>query len=112
MELNEFLLEGGSIGFPYKEKKRDLLATTRISILSGHNTLPRVFVDTNVELKTFPLEELDKAIDYYIAHVLCDKNLWYKMSPTLREFNLREEWVDLDIDEDYEKVNKLRITKY
>ena len=111
MELKEFLLEGGHISFPYKENRKEWLETSRLHIFSGDYSLPKVHVDTTMELKTFPLEELDVAIDYYINEVLNEKNLWYKMSPTLREFNLRKDFFDLEEDDDYNRFNKLRLTK-
>ncbi len=108
MDLKEFLLEGGTIVFPYKDKDDDWVGEAKINIFSGDHSLPKVFVDTTLELKVFTLGKLDEAIDFYTNHVFNAKNLWYKMKPALREFNLRENWVDLELKEDYERVWRRR----
>jgi len=95
MELKEFLLEGGYIGFPYKESKKDWAYETRLHLASANYGLPKVFIDLPSGLTTFPLEELDQAIDVYIDTVLNEKNLWYKKSSELRNFNLRKDFVKL-----------------
>lgn len=101
MDLKEFLLEGGHIGFPYKESKKDWVTQTYLRLASAMHGLPKVFVDLPSGLKTFPLEELDQAIDVYIDTVLSEKNLWYKKSRELRDFNLRNDFAKLrEKDED------------
>lgn len=112
MELKEFLLEGGSITFPYKENKKDWVSEVRLHLFNGFYSLPKVFIESPTGLQTFPLENIDVAISCYIDTIFSEKNLYYKMSPTLREFNLREDFVDLDNDDDMERVEKARKFKF
>jgi len=108
MDLKEFLLEGGSIIFPFREKGEDWVGEAKIEVSLGKQSLPEVIVDTTMNFLKFSLEKIDEAIEYYEKHVFCEKNMWYKLAPALRDFNLREDWVSLDDKADYERIERKR----
>ena len=109
MDIKEILLNGGTVSFSYKENKEGWMQTANI-----HSFVYGGICDVVVEVPTleirgrkeFKHEEMDEAIALFKRLVFCEKNLCYKRHEAL--VNLKEENLDLDLEEDYELLESER----
>jgi hypothetical protein len=109
--IKELLLEGFHLTFPYKEEKFDHVGDALLYIFSGYYDKPKIVFRSNYHSIEFELKDIDTAIQFYINTVLNEKNLWYKMDEVQQELNQKEEYFDMERDDDYEKIMNLRKEK-
>jgi hypothetical protein len=99
MNIKELLLEGCTIKMPYKIDTEDWVGEVGIGIFAGgYGIKPKIIAGD----KKFEMEELDAAIEYFEKLVFCPKNLMYKMNQAI--INVDDVDIDLDIDEDLQRV--------
>ena len=105
MDIKQLLLEGCAIVMPYKKDKKSWVSDAKIQIFSGYFDGPTIIVETRIEAaRTFKLTEIDDAIKFFEDRVFNPKNLMYKMNETLCELNAKGEYLELDDDDDYDRV--------
>lgn len=114
MNIKEILLSGGTVEFPYKEKKNEWVDKVSIFIYSGQLSFKKpsiVMTGIYLERDEFGIEDLDEAIEKFEHHVFNKKNLMWKMNEVLVELSSNNDFVDLDRDEDLKRVIKLQKIK-
>ena len=110
INIKQLLLEGAVIELPYQEEKIDWVGTAKIHIFAGYFSLPNVIVQIpKVIDKEYPISEIDLAIKVFTKAIFNKKNLQYKMHETLIELNGKENYLDLEIEEDYKKIKNLQL---
>lgn len=111
MDIKEILLEGGRVTHSYKKSLKEWVGQVSISIFAGYYQKPHILIDGEIPLIKYPLSEIDKAIEHYKSIVYSPTNIMYKMNETICELCLQDEFVDLDDENDFKKVNALRKSK-
>lgn len=110
MDIKEILLNGGYVNFSYKEKKEEWVGSAQImSFAGGYGIKPKIIVKVKESVE-FPLKDIDEAIELFKKLVFCKENLCYKQHQAM--VNLYEKGLDLDldVDEDFELMEKERLT--
>jgi hypothetical protein len=113
MNIKELLLEGCRISMPYKNEPEQWVGETKIYIFSGGcGCEPKLIVEgdyCNGYRKEFEVNQIDEAIEYFNKNAFNEKNLWYKMNESLRMVAKDVPDIDLEIDTDYQIVQKIRL---
>jgi hypothetical protein len=111
MNVKEFLTEGGRMSFPYKRELKEWVGEAKLYIFPGYYSKPKVIFENGYERLEWPLDEIDNAIKHFETSVFSPVNLMYKMQPSVIEVMNTGQHVDLDDEEDFEKVNTIRKMK-
>lgn len=111
MDIKQLLLEGCRISMPYKNEPEEWVGDIKIYIFSGgFGCKPKIIVEgdyCNGYRKEFELNQLDEAIKMFKDSVFNEKNLWYKMNEVMCELASKDNNIDLEDPDDYDRVRKL-----
>lgn len=105
--IKELLLEGCTIKMEYKEKKNEYVGDVSLYIFPGYWSKPKIALRSNYIMKEWEIDQIDEAIEFFEDMVFNKNNLQYKMNETIRELTLSDEFVDLEIKKDYDKVRSI-----
>jgi hypothetical protein len=113
MTIKEFLLEGGRLAMPYKTDPKEWVGERTIHIFAGGFGCPPKIVIEDVDSghRDWRLDQIDEAVEYFMWLVFNRDNLMYKENETMRELSSKDPSVDLDDDDNYAKMNRLRMVK-
>jgi hypothetical protein len=106
MNIKELLLEGCVIKMSYKTKKTEWVGDINIYIFhGGYGMKPKISLNGSyAKNMDWELDQIDEAIKYFEDLVFNPKNLMYKLNESVIEFTNAGIDIDLDEEEDYDKV--------
>ncbi len=108
------LLSGGIVTFNYKSSPQAHISSATMFIFCNGYSLPVIPVQIGTAdfapggYKTYPLNEMDQAIDDYIKYVFRPKNLAYKLKEAQIEASQNGIHFDLDIPKDLKKIKEIQ----